>query len=57
MDASNKAEDQLMSRRITTEVERALKKVLRALEEENETLKEANRQLVAFIEQQEIKTK
>ena len=46
-----------MSRRITTEVERALKKVLRALEEENETLKEANRQLIAFIEQQEPSVK
>ena len=45
-----------MSRRITTEVERALKKVLTQLKEENETLKEANRQLVTFIEQ-EIKTK
>tara|TARA_R110000824_G_C14750719_1_gene628566 strand:- start:190 stop:345 length:156 start_codon:yes stop_codon:yes gene_type:complete len=34
----------------------ALKKVLTQLKEENQTLKEANRQLVAFIEQ-EIKTK
>ncbi len=57
MDASNKAEDQLMTKQqilmyAQKEADnQALKKVLTRLKEENKTLKETNRQLVALIEQ------